>query len=212
MKILFTDWSGVVSDDTKTIYRTTVCMLKYFGYSEAEDIEYDQWLDHSRSLEQHNPVAAMKFYGIQAGEDEICIAQEKYITEHSNNGIAPVPYADAVSTLVDLADRGVSIYVISSHPSRNVKNESERYGLSGKCKIIGGCRDKAVVLKQLCAEIGTYQVPFLGDTKSDVIAGQKAGVITVAVEGGYHSREMLESAKPDYIIGKFSDILLLNLE
>ena len=46
----------------------------------------------------------------------------------------------------------------------------------------------------------------VGDTVYDIIAAKNAGVRAIALVGGAHARELLESANPDYLINSFKEI------
>ncbi|MCL7401632.1 MAG: HAD family hydrolase [Thaumarchaeota archaeon] len=52
----------------------------------------------------------------------------------------------------------------------------------------------------------------VGDTIYDVIAAHKVGVKSIAITGGAHSRELLLSSNPDYLINSFKEIFqIVNL-
>ncbi len=53
---------------------------------------------------------------------------------------------------------------------------------------------------------GTY---YIGDTAGDIREAEKAGVRTVAVTWGWHSRERLERVNPDYIVDSPEELLNL---
>lgn len=55
--------------------------------------------------------------------------------------------------------------------------------------------------------VNVQEVIHVGDTIYDVIAAQHAGVKSIAITGGAHGRELLESANPDYLIDSFKEIL-----
>lgn len=61
------------------------------------------------------------------------------------------------------------------------------------------------VVEQLGVRID--EVIHVGDTIYDVMAAQQAGVKSIAITGGAHGRELLESANPDYLINSFKEIL-----
>jgi phosphoglycolate phosphatase len=50
---------------------------------------------------------------------------------------------------------------------------------------------------------------YIGDTVGDIKEGRLAGVITVAVTWGWHSREKLAAVNPDYLIDSPGDLLTL---
>jgi phosphoglycolate phosphatase-like HAD superfamily hydrolase len=51
------------------------------------------------------------------------------------------------------------------------------------------------------------EVYFVGDAASDVQTGRNAGMISVGVLWGYHSREELAAEKPDFLIHAPADLL-----
>ncbi len=50
---------------------------------------------------------------------------------------------------------------------------------------------------------------YFGDTKGDIVEGKKAGVKTVAVSWGWHSKEELKKENPDYLIDKPEELISL---
>ncbi len=58
--------------------------------------------------------------------------------------------------------------------------------------------NKHNLLKDECA--------FITDTLGDVLEGNEIGIKTIAVDFGFHSREVLERGNPSSIISNFSDI------
>jgi len=56
------------------------------------------------------------------------------------------------------------------------------------------------------------EVIHVGDTIYDVIAAHEVGVRSIAITGGAHSRELLLSSNPDYLINSFKEIFqIINL-
>ncbi len=105
--------------------------------------------------------------------------------------------------------------VISSHPQEHLINEARKYGIADYIDLfVGSCMDKASAMSSLCryAGIAPQKAIFFGDTKSDIRAGRKAGVITIGVLSGYHSEEQLKSENPDYLIAELSEPELRRLE
>jgi len=48
---------------------------------------------------------------------------------------------------------------------------------------------------------------YIGDTTGDILEAREAGVRTVAVTWGWHSREKLVAARPDFLVDKPEDLL-----
>ena len=49
----------------------------------------------------------------------------------------------------------------------------------------------------------------MGDSPSDISAGKNAGVVTAAVEWGYHPVEDFAEAQPDLMVAQPADLLAL---
>jgi phosphoglycolate phosphatase len=52
---------------------------------------------------------------------------------------------------------------------------------------------------------------YIGDTTGDIKEAQAVGIKTIAVTWGWHSREMLAAARPDYLINRPEELLTLSL-
>jgi phosphoglycolate phosphatase-like HAD superfamily hydrolase len=55
------------------------------------------------------------------------------------------------------------------------------------------------------------EVVFVTDTLGDVIEGNEAGITVIAVDFGYHDREMLERGMPYFIVSNYNQLLKLIL-
>ena len=51
------------------------------------------------------------------------------------------------------------------------------------------------------------QTYYVGDTTGDIREAKTAGVRTVAVAWGWHSRERLAAVRPDHLVDKPQDLL-----
>ena len=49
-------------------------------------------------------------------------------------------------------------------------------------------------------------IVYVGDTESDILAGNSAGAITVAVTYGIGDNDLMMKHKPDYVINHFSEL------
>jgi len=51
---------------------------------------------------------------------------------------------------------------------------------------------------------------YIGDTTGDIKEGKQAGVKTVGVTWGWHSKEKMAAAEPDYLFDNPQELLKLN--
>lgn len=67
-------------------------------------------------------------------------------------------------------------------------------------------------IRKAMKEAGLYKGYMVGDTIYDVRAGKAAGLKTIAVLTGHHSRQRLKKENPDYILKSVADLPRLLLD
>jgi phosphoglycolate phosphatase len=58
--------------------------------------------------------------------------------------------------------------------------------------------------------VALQDIYYIGDTTGDIKEGKQAGVKTVGVTWGWHSKEKMAAAKPDYLFDSSQELLQLN--
>ncbi len=63
-------------------------------------------------------------------------------------------------------------------------------------------------LNRIIAQVGALpaRTVMIGDTGADILAGQAAGTVTAGVTYGYGSAAEVEQARPDFIIGRITEL------
>jgi len=205
LKILASDWSGVVSDDRRPVYESNMRVLERYG---KDRVPFDEWLRLSKASASELFVSR----GVKEprGLDYLERLYKDELDSVGRDGIVPTPYDDAFNAFLTLYEREIPITIISSHPEQNLRKEAQRYGLARFIKsMIGGSRDKTESILKVCEEMGVNpsEVLYVGDTIFDIKSGKKAGVRTGGISTGYHSRKRLESEEPDYLLDSLSELL-----
>ena len=59
-------------------------------------------------------------------------------------------------------------------------------------------------------QIAPEEIFYIGDTTGDIKEGKQAGVKTIGVTWGWHSKEKMAAAQPDYLFDKPEDLLQLH--
>ncbi len=95
--------------------------------------------------------------------------------------------------------------VISSNGSQTIKQMIERFGFDPYfAEILGSdfLFSKKGKIDHALAKYGTppERTFYIGDTVGDIVEARAAGVRTVAVTWGWHSRERLAAAHPDFLV------------
>jgi phosphoglycolate phosphatase len=95
--------------------------------------------------------------------------------------------------------------VISSNGSKTIRKMLDRFGLSPYFEEILGSDFLFSKKEKIDHALAKYGIPlerafYIGDTTGDIAEARAAGVRTVAVTWGWHNREKLIAARPDFLV------------
>jgi phosphoglycolate phosphatase len=95
-----------------------------------------------------------------------------------------------------------TLMVVTSNESNIVESILTSYGLTEFTEIYGSDKGGSKVNKimKIKQQYPNHEFYYIGDTKGDIYEGRKAGVNTVAVTWGWHTKKELEALKPDYLV------------
>ena len=114
------------------------------------------------------------------------------------------PYGGLIPVLADLVKEH-SLAVISSNGYRTIRTMLDRFGFAPYFQEIFGADFLLSKKEKIAHALEKYRIPrerafYIGDTAGDVAEARAAGVRSVAVTWGWHSRERLAAAHPDFLI------------
>ena len=124
-------------------------------------------------------------------------------------------YPDIPPALALLAQRGFTLSLLTSKARVFASQIVEHFGLSAYFVSVYGpelddlTSTKVALLRHALAneQLDARAVVVVGDRKEDVTAGRQNGAISVGVTWGYGSREELETAGADHIVGSVADLV-----
>jgi len=124
-----------------------------------------------------------------------------------------VPFGDLLPVIRELAKNN-TLLVISSNTSPPIKAFFSRYEYDGIFDDILGADFMLSKRKKIRHAVEKWQAHndltyYVGDTAGDIREGKAAGIRTVAATWGWHPRERLEKADPDYIVDFPDDLLTI---
>jgi len=126
-------------------------------------------------------------------------------------------YDDVVDTLDELKRRGHPLAVVTSKTGWLAKRGLDHVGLGGHFEVIVGCDscdrhkpDPGPVLYAL-DKLGyaPHDAVFVGDSVHDMLAGNAAGVVTIAALWGPFTREDLVASGPSFYLDRIRDLPVL---
>lgn len=202
-KLVIFDWSGVISDDRRPVYEADGVVLRKYG---MEPASFATWLIESQA-------SALEYFRANGIDQEDHILLKEYdegLTEVREQGVHPVLYPDALTTLATLRENGKRIFVVSKHPTSHLLRESKEYGIDQYIEhVLGSVHDKSMTIRDIVArcQVQSFQTLYVGDMIFDIQAAKKAHVISVGITTGYHTRERLLAERPDIIIDSLSELI-----
>ena len=117
--------------------------------------------------------------------------------------------------VIEHMQRNNILLVISSNNSQTIQTALEKFKFKDYFeKVLGSDfllskKDKMLFAKEEY-QIVPKDIYYIGDTTGDIREGRAAGVKTVGVTWGWHSKEKMTAAEPDYLVNKPEDLLQLS--
>jgi phosphoglycolate phosphatase len=114
------------------------------------------------------------------------------------------------NVLIELASKN-TLVIISSNHKYAIENYLKKQKLDTIVSFIAGAETKGSKTDKIIDVIIKFTTPkedvyYIGDTIGDVLEGKKAGVKTVAVSWGWHDKEKLITASPDYLLDEVKQL------
>ena len=202
IKAIIFDWSGVISDDRKPVYEANKAVLDKYGVPHED---FKTWLLNAQGA----PATQFASKGITT--DSAILTEEYRISleKSKQDGIHPVIYLDIVDIIEKLANIK-KLFVVSSHPEDHLRLEAQDYGIDKYFSLmLGSIKDKAIAIEGILKsiKISPSSAMYVGDMVFDIRAAKRAGVISVGVSTGYHTKEQLLQENPDILIESLSELL-----
>jgi len=121
------------------------------------------------------------------------------------------PFAGLIPVLEALQKDNL-LAVISSNGFQTISKMLERFGFDRFFQEILGSDFLFSKKDKIAHALSKYGIDhkrtfYIGDTTGDILEAREAGVRTVAVTWGWHSREKLVAAHPDFLVDRPEDLL-----
>ena len=119
---------------------------------------------------------------------------------------------DGLISVLDALQKDHLLAVISSNGSRTIRRMLERFGFEPYFEEVLGSDFLFSKKEKIDHALAKYGIPpertfYIGDTTGDIVEARAAGVRTVAVTWGWHSREKLAAAHPDFLVETVEGLL-----
>ncbi len=160
---------------------------------------------------------------VKTREDYLALFEGNFYESMAAKGVDLVAFAGAAKEILPGIDYGAMkpfdglipvlealqkdhiLAVISSNGFRTISRMLERFGFDPYFEEILGSDFLFSKKEKIDHALAKYGIPpenafYIGDTTGDIVEARAAGVRTVAVAWGWHSRGRLAAARPDFLV------------
>lgn len=204
MKLLLFDFDGVLVDSLDVYEKTVTDCLQQIGQpltrGRAEFLE----------LFEGNFYESLAQKGVNM--DKFFAASVDILSKVNYAEMTPF---GAIRPVLRELKKNHPMIVISSNDTPTIVEALRLYDFNGIFSEVLGSDFMLSKKDKILHVISQYKVTlqdiyYIGDTTGDIKEGKQAGVKTVGVTWGWHSKEKMAASRPDYLFDQPEDLLKLN--
>jgi phosphoglycolate phosphatase len=204
MKLFLFDFDGVIVDSLAVYEKTVKDNLQKINQPIVQNRE--EFLE----LFEDNFYESLKNKGIDL--DVFMKAAEDILAQVKIKDMQPFP---EIAKVIEELQKNHCLIVVSSNDCASIKEALEYFKYDGYFKEILGSDFMFSKKEKILYAAKKYQVElkdiyYIGDTTGDIKEGKQAGVKTVGVTWGWHSKEKMSATEPDFLFDNPSQLLTLN--
>ncbi len=169
---------------------------------------------------------------LKSKEDYLALFDGNFYESLAARGVDLAAYGEAVREILPRIDTGAMkpfdglipvlaalqkdsiLAVVSSNGYRTIRTMLDRFGFAPYFREILGADFRISKKEKIAYALEKYGIPgerafYVGDTAGDVGEARAAGISSVAVTWGWHSRERLAAAGPDFLVDTPEELLAI---
>ncbi|MCL4399963.1 HAD hydrolase-like protein, partial [Patescibacteria group bacterium] len=178
---------------------------------------YERFNENPPSLEEFKKSIAGDMDGIYHDrklilkEKEVKSAIKSYLKEHWNE-YRLQSYAREFIQICRAIHKPV--IALSSNKKGLIKKSVKKFQLKGIIDEVISTKDKGKTLKYLMEEFSVKdgEIIYIDDKYGSLVSAKSAGATTIGFLGGFHTKNLINSAKPDYTVSSLQEATKLILQ
>jgi phosphoglycolate phosphatase len=204
MKLFLFDFDGVIVDSLAVYEKTVKDNLQKINQPIVKSRE--EFLE----LFEDNFYESLKNRGIDL--DVFMKAAEDILAQVRITDMKPFP---DIAPVIEELHRNHCLIVISSNDNASIKEALDFFNYDNYFKEILGSdfmfsKKGKILYAAKKYGVEPQDIYYIGDTTGDIKEGKQAGVKTVGVTWGWHSKEKMAASGPDYLFDRPQELLQLN--
>ncbi len=206
-KTILFDFDGTIADSVSAGVSAFNDLARRYGFMEITS-------ENAGELRANGPRAAIRAL-------DVPLLKVPLVLRALRNGVRlalpTLPPAEGVrSAILSLKERGFRLGIVTSNSEENVRVflENNQMEIFDFIQAGTGLFNKGTKIKKLIAREGLKkdEIVFVGDEIRDIEAARKNNLTAIAVTWGLNSREGLEAARPDFVVGTAVELVALLLK
>ena len=204
MKLFLFDFDGVLVDSLDVYEKTVNDCLKKINRPLKRGRE------EILELFEDNFYESLKKKGVNL--DVFMKAAEDILAQIDYSKMKPFT---AMLPVLNELKKNHTLIVISSNDKPTIQEALRLYEFNGIFQDILGSDFMFSKKEKILHAVKKYQIMpndtyYIGDTTGDIKEGKQAGIKTVGITWGWHGKEKMAAAKPDYLFDTPQELLQLN--
>jgi phosphoglycolate phosphatase len=201
--ILIFDYDGVIVDSLEMFMKFFINACQNHGWKEISSKKEFLLLFHE-NMYQNMAKLGMKHKDILNVVSEV----KKGLLSHLED--LPL-FPDVKQTLKTLSETNI-LCISTSNDTSVVKNYLKIHDIPYFDHIYGSDvhHSKIKKIELIKQRYQAQRFFYIGDTIGDIKEGKEAGIKTIGVTWGWHTRKQLQQCKPDYLIDKVTDLIAIS--
>ncbi|HPK21262.1 MAG TPA: HAD family hydrolase [Smithella sp.] len=204
MKLFLFDFDGVLVDSLDVYEKTVKDNLQKIKQPVVQSRE--EFLE----LFEDNFYTSLKNKGIDL--NVFMKAAEDILAQVRITDMKPFP---DVAPVIEALHKNHCLIVVSSNDYASIKEALDLFHFNDYFRDILGSdfmfsKKEKILYAAEKYHVEPNKIYYIGDTTGDIKEGKQAGVKTVGVTWGWHSRERMAAAEPDYLFDTPGELLQLS--
>ncbi len=213
IKLICFDLDGTLVNSVPDLRLALNAMMDDFDLPHCQDEQVKTWVGDGipKMVER-----ALVYAANQKVEQQQALSCFEQHYQHYLNSASGL-YPNVAETLRTLKDKGYQTALITNKAEQFLPDLLTHFKIS-ECfdLVLGGdtlTKNKPDPMQVNFAlehfSVNKAQAVMVGDSKNDILAGQNAGLLSIALTYGYNYGEPVSQLNPDYIIDQFNELLAL---
>lgn len=203
--VLMFDFDGVVADSLEIFYAEFSAALISLGFEKLSNKE------SLLALFDGNVFKSLIKLGFPMRKLKALSGEFGPRIEKANQQVQPF---EGMPELLSELAAAFPLYVITSNHSSAIEHFLKKYKITGVREVLGADKEASKVkkirrVKKLHPDFSPW---YMGDTKGDMLEGNEAGAITVAIAWGWHEEARLRTGDPRHVVRTPAELRALFME